>query len=169
MGGSIVSHAVTKAALRPGTQPIETGDDRNMWDGEFGKRVERKLEALAEATRELLEENRTHVLTVAHALETAKTITGDDVAAVIEGTEGPLVDGRRYRDPAFVAELEEYHRACVAAHQAHGDVQRTIPVPVPPAPAGALAAAMPNVAMSPTERGTAPRSDPNGSPSDPAR
>jgi cell division protease FtsH len=152
MGNSIVSHAVTKANLRVGAQPLETGADRNIWDGEFGKRVEGKLEELAERTRALLEENRTHVLTVAHALETAKTITGEDVAAVIEGTHGPLVDGRPYHDPAFIEELEEYHRACVAAHQAHGDVQRVIPVPVPPPPPGALATALPGAAIAPSVR-----------------
>ena len=136
----IVSHSVTMAALR-GAQPVETGEDRNMWDGEFGRRVEDKLRQLYDQTWQLLEENRHEVLAVAHALETVKTITGDDVAAVIEGTQGPLVDGRRYRDPAFEEELEEYHRACLAAHQAHGDVARLIPVPVPPPPPGALSAA----------------------------
>jgi cell division protease FtsH len=142
MGSSIVSHSVTKAQLRSGVQPLETGGDRNMWDGEFGRRVEGKLRELHDETWRLLEENRHEVLAVAHALETVKTITGDDVAAVIEGTEGPLIDGRRYHDPAFVAELEEYHRACVAAHQAHGDVARLIPVPVPPPPPGAIAASV---------------------------
>ncbi|HZB78236.1 MAG TPA: AAA family ATPase, partial [Actinomycetota bacterium] len=140
MGSSIASHAVTKASFR-GAQPFETGADRNIWDGEFGRRIERKLEELAERTRELLEENRIHVLTVAHALETAKTITGEDVAAIVEGTQGPLVDGRPYHDPTFIEELEEYHRACVTAHQAHGDVARVIPIPVPPAPPGALTGA----------------------------
>ncbi|HET9671311.1 MAG TPA: AAA family ATPase, partial [Actinomycetota bacterium] len=139
MGTSIVSHSVTKAALR-GAQPLETGADRSMWDGEFGRRVEAKLRDLYDQTWQLLEQNRHEVLAVAHALETVKTITGDDVAAVIEGTQGPLVDGRRYRDPAFERELEEYHTACVAAHQAHGDVARVIPVPVPLAPPGALTA-----------------------------
>jgi cell division protease FtsH len=139
MGSSIVSHSVTKAGLR-GAQPLETGADRNMWDGEFGKRVEVKLRQLYEETWQLLEANRGHVLAVAHALETAKTITGDDVAAIIEGTPGPLVDGRPYHDPRFVEDLEEYHRACLAAHAAHADVGHAIPVPVPPAPPGALAA-----------------------------
>jgi ATP-dependent Zn protease len=156
MGGSIVSHAVTKANLRRGSQPIETGEDRNMWDGEFGRRIEAKLEELAERTKELLEENRRHVLAVGHALETVKTITGEDVAAIIEGTQGPLVDGRPYHDPAFIDDLEEYHRACLAAHEAHGDVARMIPIPVPPAPPGALAAAIPGIALSDADRGLRP-------------
>jgi cell division protease FtsH len=139
MGSSIVSHSVTKANLRPGVQAAETGADRNMWDGEFGKRVEAKLQDLYEQTWRLLEENRQHVLAVAHALETVKTITGDDVAAIIEGTKGPLVNGEPYHDPRFVSDLEEYHRACVAAHAAHSEVAGSIPIPVPPPPIGALA------------------------------
>jgi hypothetical protein len=89
----------------------------------------------------LLEEHRDDVLTVAHALETYKTITGDDVEAIIEGREGPNIDGRRYHDARFLEELEAYHLACSAAHLQHGGVEGTIPVPVPPPPLGALVAA----------------------------
>lgn len=144
MGDSMVSHAVTKANLRQGAQPVETGADRNMWDGEFGKRVEAKLQRLYEETWDLLEANRRHVLAVAHALESMKTITGDDVGAIIDGTKGPLVDGRAYGDPIFQADLESYHTACVAAHIQHGGVEGQIPVPVPPAPVGALAGIEPS-------------------------
>jgi ATP-dependent Zn protease len=134
MGDSIVSHSVTKAGLRGGAQALETGTDRNMWDGEFGKRVEAKLQDLYIKTWDLLEENRRHVLAVAHALETVKTITGEDVAAVVDGTVGPLVDGRPYQDAVFVEELEAYHEACVAAQNQHSDVAATVPIPVPPSP-----------------------------------
>ena len=41
---------------------------------------------------------------IAHALETHKTLTGEDIEAVVEGREGLTVDGRVYRDPAFVAQ-----------------------------------------------------------------
>jgi cell division protease FtsH len=141
MGDSIVSHSVTKANFRPFAQQIESGADRNVWDGEFGRRVETKLQALYEQTWRLLDANRRHVLAVAHALETVKTITGDDVEAILHGTQGPLIDGRPYQDPQFLEELERYHTACVAAHQEHGDVGGIIPVPVPPAPSGALSVA----------------------------
>lgn len=134
MGDSMVSHSVTKAGLRGSAQALETGADRNMWDGEFGKRVEAKLQDLYRKTWDLLEQNRRHVLAVAHALETVKTITGEDVAAVVDGELGPLVDGRPYQDPRFVEELEAYHEACVAAQSEHSDVAGTVPIPVPPAP-----------------------------------
>jgi hypothetical protein len=133
MGDTIVSHAVTKGAIR-GAQPIETGSDRTMWDGEFGARIETRLRDLHDRTWELLEENRLEVLSVAHALETRKTITGDDVTAVIEGIAGPIVDGRPYQDAAFRQMLENYHAAVLRAHKEHSGVEGSIPVPVPPPP-----------------------------------
>jgi cell division protease FtsH len=142
MGDSIASHAITTGQLR-GAQPIETGADRNMWDGEFGKQVEARLRELYDRTMAILQDNRMDVLAVAHALETKKTITGEDVEAVIEGTDGPLIDGRPYLDPRFREELERYHVAAVAAQDEHGDVDHVVPIPVPPAPAGALVASMP--------------------------
>ncbi|HZB01994.1 MAG TPA: AAA family ATPase [Actinomycetota bacterium] len=134
MGGTIASHGANVAALR-GMQGVETGADRNMFDGEFGKQVEAKLRELYDRTWELLEEHRGDVLAVAHVLETHKTVTGDDVAAVIDGTAGPTVDGRAYVDPAFRQMLEKYHSAALRAHKEHGGVQARIPVPVPPPPA----------------------------------
>jgi len=139
MGGTIASHSITKAVLA-GAQPFETGADRNMWDGEFGKRVEARLQELYDRTMGILRQNRAEVLMVAHALETKKTITGEDVQAVIEGTIGPLVDGRPYHDRRFREELERYHEAAVAAHREHGEVGAGVPIPVPPAPEGALVA-----------------------------
>ena len=51
------------------------------------------------------------MLAVAHALETHLTITGDDVMAIIDGTEGPFIDGRGYYRPEAVEKLETYHAA----------------------------------------------------------
>jgi cell division protease FtsH len=133
MGDTIASHGVTMASLRA-VQSVETGADRNMFDGEFGKQVEAKLRELFDRTWKLLEEHRGDVLAVAHVLETHKTVTGDDVAAVIEGTPGPTVDGRAYVDPAFRQMLEKYHAAALRAHKEHGGVEARIPVPVPPPP-----------------------------------
>jgi ATP-dependent Zn protease len=138
MGDSIASHAVTEGALRR-AQPVETGADRTMWDGEFGRRIEARLKALYDDTWQLLEENRAEILAVAHALETQKTITGDDVAAIIDGTVGPSIDGRAYADPAFRQMLENYHAAVVRAHRDHGGVDVRIPVPVPPQPTAPVA------------------------------
>ncbi|MDQ3146224.1 MAG: ATPase, partial [Actinomycetota bacterium] len=57
------------------------------------------------------------VLAIAHALETHKTMSGEDVEAIIEGTQGPFVDGRIYHTPDFSAQVEAYHARAVAAHQ----------------------------------------------------
>jgi cell division protease FtsH len=140
MGDTIASRSVTLAGLRGPVQPAETGADRSLFDTEFGKSVETKLQELYDQTLALLEEHRADVLCVAHALETYKTITGDDVEAIIEGREGPNIDGRRYHERRFRDELEAYHAACAAARLQHGGVEGTIPVPIPPPPVGALAA-----------------------------
>jgi cell division protease FtsH len=143
MGETIASRSVTLAGLRGPVQPAETGADRSLFDTEFGKSVEAKLRELYDQTMALLEEHRDDVLTVAHALETYKTITGDDVEAIIEDRAGPNIDGRRYHDSRFLEELETYHAACAAAHLQHGGVEGTIPIPVPPPPVGALIGVQP--------------------------
>ena len=64
---------------------------------------------------------------LAHALETHKTLTGDDVLAVLEHRQGPLIDGRPYGDAAFVQRLEDYHRGAAAAHREHSQVPLSMP------------------------------------------
>src|SRR6185437_1153529 len=61
-------------------------------------RIEDKLGDLLVRAESLLAENRAQVLALAHALEIHRTLTGDDVDAVIEGREGETVDGSAYRD-----------------------------------------------------------------------
>jgi hypothetical protein len=46
-------------------------------------------------------------------------MSGEDVAAVIEGVQGSIVDGRPYLNPDFLAEIEKYHSASVVAHREH--------------------------------------------------
>jgi cell division protease FtsH len=132
MGDTIGSHGVSKLAITAGRGmgTAEDGADRNLLETELGKRVERKLEQMLDVTTDLLREHRSEVLTVAHALETHKTVTGDDVEAIIEGRPGPLVDGLPYHDPAFIEELERYHTAALAAHKTHAKVDATLPAAV---------------------------------------
>jgi ATP-dependent Zn protease len=139
MGDTLASRSVTLAGMR-GAQALETGADRAMFDSTFGRSVEEKLGELYERTAQLLDEHRGDVLALAHALEAEKTITGDDVEAIIEGTRGPTVDGRPYHDPAFRQMLERYHDAVLRAHKEHGGVEVRIPVPVPPPPVEVAAA-----------------------------
>ena len=90
-------------------------------------RIEDQLGALLDRAEAILRENRTAVLAIAHALETHKTLTGEDVEAVVEGREGLNVDGRVYRDAVFVAQLEEYHAAAAGAHRSHTAVKLALP------------------------------------------
>ena len=134
MGDTIASRSVSLAALR-GSSSVETGADRALFDSTFGRSVDAKLKELYAKTWTLLEENRSEVLAVGHALEMHKTLTGDDIAAIMEGTRGPSVDGRPYKDPGFRQMLENYHAAVVRAHREHAGVASRIPVPIPPSPA----------------------------------
>ncbi len=70
-----------------------------------------------EAVRALLEENRLEVLAVAHALETHRTITGEDVTAIIDGVQGPFIDGSGYYTQEAADSLETYHAAVVEARE----------------------------------------------------
>ena len=80
---------------------------------------------------EILRENERQVLALAHALETHKTLSGEDVTAVFEGRRGPLVDGAPYADDAFIARLREYHLAAARAHREHNQPHMPLPVADP--------------------------------------
>ncbi len=118
MGSTVASHGVTREAGVSGGDPDK---DRRAKESDFlrgglGTRIEANLERLVEKTRELLEENRLQVLAVAHALERFKTITGEDVLAIIDGRRGPFIDGSRYHTEEFRRSAEEYHRRIVDVH-----------------------------------------------------
>ena len=90
-------------------------------------RIEDHLGTLLDRAEDILKENRSAVLAIAHALETHKTLTGEDVEAVLTGREGVTIDGRIYADPDFLAQLEEYHAAAAGAHRAHSPVRLALP------------------------------------------
>ena len=107
-----------------------SGSDAENARLRLADRIENSLAAHLEKTAQMLRENRREVLVLAHALETHKTMTGDDVAAVVEGRPGPTIDGTPYNDPDFVSQIEVFHHAAVNAHRAHGSI--SIPLPTPP-------------------------------------
>ena len=127
MGSTIASRSVSLASFSQ-TYPIEDGADRALFDTEFGRRVESRLAELYDRTWNLLARDRHHVLAVAHALEVHRTLTGDDVAAIIDGTAGPLVDGSLYSEREFLDSVEEYHTRAVAAHHQHAKLDAPLPV-----------------------------------------
>ncbi len=92
-------------------------------------RIENNLRTLLDRVEEILIENRNDVLALAHALESHKTLSGEDVVAVLEHTRGPLVDGTPYADPAFIAQLSDYHLSAAQAHREHSMEQMSLPVP----------------------------------------
>ncbi len=92
-------------------------------------RIENNLKELLERTDEIIRINRNDVLSLAHALETHKTLSGEDVVAVLEHTRGPVVDGTPYGDPAFISELNDYHQSAARAHRDHSQEQLSLPKP----------------------------------------
>ncbi len=136
MGSTVASHGVTQSVgIGGGGKPGKGGgggekkDDPNkLLEGTLGSRIEDKLAELMERTERLLLENRRAVLAVAHALETHKTVTGEDIRAIIEGRPGTLIDGTPYGTEEFDRLAEDYHNRVVAAHKGHGKVD--IPLPL---------------------------------------
>jgi len=94
-------------------------------------RIEDNLTRLLEQTQQVLRENERHVLAVAHALETHKTLSGEDIEAIFQGQRGPLVDGTVYHDDAFMGRLSEYHLAAKVAHNEHSKPEVELPVSEP--------------------------------------
>ena len=78
----------------------------------------------------ILRDNRIYVLAIAHALEAHKTLSGEDVEAIMNGTVGPLVDGRIYADPAYQEELERYHTEVAGVRR--GETARVVALPPVP-------------------------------------
>ena len=132
MGSTVASHGVTqKVGIGGGGKPGK-GDEKDhkkdLLESSLGSRIEDKLGDLMERTERLLLANRRAVLAVAHALETHKTVTGDDIRAIIEGRPGVLIDGTPYGTPEFDRLAEDYHNRVVAAHKGHSKVDVPLPL-----------------------------------------
>jgi ATP-dependent Zn protease len=110
-----------------GTQEEAEAIARRM----LADRIEDNLSRLLEQTMEVLRENEQYVLAVSHALETHKTLSGEDIEAIFEGQHGPLVDGTVYHDDAFMIRLREYHLAAKVAHHEHSKPDVQLPVAEP--------------------------------------
>ncbi|MET0912649.1 MAG: AAA family ATPase [Acidimicrobiales bacterium] len=130
MGSTVASHGVThQLGVGGGGRP--TGDDEHerelLQSAALGQRIEENLGRILDETVELVRQNRHEILAVAHALEQHKTLAGEDVVAVIEGTDGPLVDGRVYHDASAQEVLERYHEMAMTAHRDHAPVDTGLP------------------------------------------
>jgi len=130
MGSTVASHGVThEVGIGGGGRPGEKKgkDEQDLLESSLGGRIETKLGELLKRTEKLLMENRKQILALAMALETNKTLPGEDVMAVIQGRQGPLVDGRPFYEPEFVQAAEAYHEAAVSAHKRHAGMEMTLP------------------------------------------
>ncbi len=143
MGSTVSSYSTAKKMEvgAPGGRSGKKGEDPEaIMRQALADRIEDKLGEMLDRVESLLKESRRQVLALAHALEIHRTLTGDDVEAVLEGRLGPAVDGRPYGDPRFAHMLEDYHRAAADAHQGHGHVLLTMPEATVPVPSDQVAA-----------------------------
>jgi cell division protease FtsH len=157
MGNTVSSYSTSKrlevgspgggrgGALKKGQDP--QGQARHA----LADRIEDNLNTLLSRVEEILKEDRNQVLALAHALETHKTLSGEDIVAVMEHTRGPLVDGTAYGDENFLNSLNDYHLAAARAHREHSQEGLNLPKSVP-APA----------AVSPWASGVIVADDPPG-------
>jgi cell division protease FtsH len=131
--GSTVSSYSTARRLEVGSPgggrggPPKGESTEKVLRAALADRIEDQLSELLEKAEAILRDNRAGVLAIAHALETHKTLTGDDIEAVLEGRKGITVDGTAYFQPGFVARLEEYHAAAAGAHRGHSPVSLSLP------------------------------------------
>jgi ATP-dependent Zn protease len=139
MGSTVSSYSTAKRLDVGAPGGGQSGRKKKGQDPEadlrhaLADRIEDSLNELLERTRDIIRDNRAYVLCLAHALEAHKTLSGEDVVAVLERTKGPMVDGRTYGDAGFIRELEDYHAAAAEAHREHSKVPLSLPAPPPPA------------------------------------
>lgn len=126
MGSTVSSHASARR-FEIGTPGGGKGKGEEAIRAALADRIEDNLVTLLKRAEEILERNREKVLALAHALETHKTLSGDDVVAVIENRKGPLVDGSVYANEDVKRAILEYHKAAVIAHGDHA--APSIPLP----------------------------------------
>jgi cell division protease FtsH len=129
MGSTVTSHGVThQVGIAGGGRPGKGNEkEKDLLKSGLGERIEESLESLLHRTEKLLDDNWLEVLAVTHALETNKTLTGDDIKAVVDGTRGPLVDGTEYHTKDFAEQAKEYHERVLIAHREHASVDVPLP------------------------------------------
>src|SRR5215203_977464 len=90
MGSTVSSYSTAKKMEvgAPGGHIGKKGEDPEaIMRQALADRIEDKLGEMLDSVESLLKENRRQVFALAHALETHRTLTGEDVEAVLEGRE----------------------------------------------------------------------------------
>jgi ATP-dependent Zn protease len=127
MGSTVSSYASGRRMEIGAPGGVKPNDAKQEMRRALSDRIEDNLSSMLRKSEELLREDRVHVLAVAHALETHKTLSGNDVHAVIEGRKGDVVDGSKYLSPENIAAIEAYHLSALAAHKAHKTPEVALP------------------------------------------
>jgi cell division protease FtsH len=151
MGSTVSSYSTAKRLEVGSPGGGQGGRNKKGQDPEaemrraLADRIEDNLNGLLGRVHEIISHNRDQVLSLAHALETHKTLSGDDVIAVIERQPGPFVDGRAYADPALIGKLERYHAQATLAHRDHSTAPLNLPDAAPLELAGSAGATNPGL------------------------
>jgi ATP-dependent Zn protease len=127
MGSTISSHASNRRFEVGAPGGGKSGTKQSQAPRGLSDRVESNLVGLLAQAEKILATHRLKVLALAHALEIYKTISGEDVRAVLEGGKGPLVDGAAYQITANLKKIEKYHLSAAAAHAQHQNPELEIP------------------------------------------
>lgn len=128
MGSTVSSYASSRRMELGAPGGVKGRDPKEEMRRALSDRIEDNLSSLLARSEMLLRENRNHILAVAHALETHKTLSGSDVTAVIEGHSGDVVDGSLYKNLENLAKLEEYHLSALQAHKEHRKPELPLPI-----------------------------------------
>ena len=128
MGSTVSSYASSRRMDLGAPGGSKANDSKVEMRRALADRIEDNLASLLVKSETILRDNRREILAVAHALETHKTLSGNDVHAVIEGRQGDVVNGERYLNPDNSAAIEAYHLSALEAHREHRKPDLPLPV-----------------------------------------
>lgn len=128
MGSTVSSYASSRRMELGAPGGGKPTDSKAEMRRALSDRIEDNLASLLAKSELLLRDNRRDILAVAHALETHKTLSGNDVHAVIERRMGDVVDGSVYAKDENLALLEEYHLSALQAHREHRKPELELPI-----------------------------------------
>jgi ATP-dependent Zn protease len=134
MGLNLTSHVPDPANAGMGTADDVSQARRN----EFDAAVESKLQELYLRAQKLLDDNRWFLISIAHALQAHRTITGEDIDAIYHGTRGPTLDGAFYHTELFRRDVIEFLQAAREAHVSQGRLSYPLPRAEEPVLVGAV-------------------------------
>jgi len=128
MGSTVSSYASGRRMDLGAPGGGKPNDNKIEMRRALADRIEDNLSSLLSKAESLLRENRFEVLAVAHALETHKTLSGNDVHAVIERRTGDVVRGQLYSSSINIDAIEKYHLSALQAHREHRKPDLPLPV-----------------------------------------